>query len=324
MSSKVQVTSLQVGREREGDLRPTRAPLPLPIRPARQYGRGAMPLEVVQAMHAEFLATQSLAAVGRKFGRSSRAVSQMLAKHGLYQPKPPTRTGAARDPRTNKFIPGAPLTDAQIVALIAAEKTFRIPRALRAEWRDKPMERKAWIIGLLREKFRNPKRDRPTTPFSANVEPFDYATPRAWEIIHRTNEGVPSRYWSVRLFPNSWGVIWREQLWFWCPYSHASGRSGSYQAGKFVRGQGRPQLHHAIWREAHGAPVPPGHVVRFIDGNPNNLAPQNLTLATKNDVVRETQAHALKKKSRRLTAALLQRHEKRDENEHHPLHQLKR
>lgn len=294
------------------------------IKPSRKYGVKGLPSDVVQAMHAEYLATGSLAAAARKFGRSRSNIAGVLKKHSLYTPPSPTRPDAQRDPLTNRFVARPQLTEREILELIAAERTFKIPTALRFAWKRWPIERRAWLIARLRDKFRNLKRDRPTTAFSANVEPFDYATPRAWEIIRRVNAGLPSRHWKERLFPSSWGVIWREQLWFWCPYSHASGHSGSYQAGKFVRGQGRPQLHHAIWREAHGTPVPAGHVIRFIDGNPNNLAPQNLTLATKNDVVRETQAHALKKKSRRLTAALLQRHEKKDENEHHPLHQLKR
>ena len=35
--------------------------------------------------------------------------------------------------------------------------------------------------------------------------------------------------------------------------------------------------HHIAWEQAHGKPLPPGHVVRFNDGNPSNLHPDNLT-----------------------------------------------
>lgn len=35
--------------------------------------------------------------------------------------------------------------------------------------------------------------------------------------------------------------------------------------------------HHLAWEQAHGQPLPPGHVVRFNDGNPSNLHPDNLS-----------------------------------------------
>lgn len=50
-----------------------------------------------------------------------------------------------------------------------------------------------------------------------------------------------------------------------------SGRSGHLRA----TGGDRHELHHRLWERAHG-PIPPGHQVSFLDGNPLNVALTNL------------------------------------------------
>lgn len=288
------------------------------------YGVKGYPAEVVAALHADFLALGSLSAVGRKWNRSCSNIRQILQRRGLYAPKASTCATSRRDPATSQFLPGPRLTPEQIDHLVAGMKSFRLPSALRNEWRAWPLTRRAAFIARLREKFRNPRRDLPTTPFSANVEPFDYGTSRAWELMAVANAGLPSRQWIVRLFPNSRGVIWNDQLWFWVPYNDSKGHNGSYQRGKFVPGLGRGQLHWAIWARHHGCAVPPQHVIRFIDGNPNNLAPENLVCVKRDTVCRQNQAAALRRKSRTLTAALLGRHQTNTKGPMNELHELKR
>jgi hypothetical protein len=40
------------------------------------------------------------------------------------------------------------------------------------------------------------------------------------------------------------------------------------------------QVHHLIWEEAHG-PVPPGHIVHFLDGDTSNCAIENLACVSR-------------------------------------------
>lgn len=176
-----------------------------------------------------------------------------------------------------------------------------MPAELKLEWRTWSLERRGWFITKLRAKLAR-LGDRRDLPFSSNVELFDYASPRAHEIAQRVNAGTDSRSARVKIDICSQGVIWRDRLWFW---SHKVG----YQSGPWTPENGRPVLHKAIWEETHGRKVPRHHVIRFIDGNPNNLAPENLHLATRNDIARENQAAALLRKSRERTAILLNRHQ---------------
>jgi hypothetical protein len=112
------------------------------------------------------------------------------------------------------------------------------------------------------------------------------------------NAGRQSKQWLVHIKISSEGVIYGGRLWFWS-------RKIGYQRSDFVKGQGRPALHHVIWETAHGRPVPPHSVIRFADGNPNNLDPANLRLATRNDLARENQAAHATRSSREALATLL-------------------
>jgi hypothetical protein len=195
-----------------------------------------------------------------------------------------------------------PLTPEAINKLIAGATRLAVPAALKREWRGWPMERRGEFISRLRKKLRLPT-DRPNTPFSSNVEPFDYTSPRANQIMNRKNAGRGSKYFAVKMDIKSQGVIYRDELWFW---SHKTG----YQLGPWTPERGRPCLHHHIWRETHGRPVPAGMVLVFKDGNRNNLSPDNLAPATKNDICRQNQAAALTRSSRERTALLLKIHHK--------------
>ena len=151
-----------------------------------------------------------------------------------------------------------------------------------------------------RARIKSPN-DRPTTPFSSNVTPFDYACPVAQEIVRARNAGTDSRSARTKLDIRSQGVIFRGLLWFWninfCGY---------YLGIPWTKEHGRPALHRVLWEETHG-PIPAGHVVSYIDKNPNNLDPANLYLRSRDTVCRENQAAAITRKSREITALLLKR-----------------
>lgn len=253
---------------------------------------------LVERMYADYQRPMSLAAVGRKYKVDRRSVRECFERRGLaIRPSPykPPRRGV-----NGEWLRTKPFTDRQLRALISRTETLHVPAELKHEWRSWPLARRAWFIAELRKKLGRPG-DRPRTPFSINVEPFDYTTPRAHELAARLNAGTSSRTARVKVDVCSQGVIWDGRLWFW------SKGSVGYQHGPWSEKYGRPTLHKVIWERANGRPVPRGHVVRFADGNKNNLAPDNLRLATRNDVARENQAAGMRAKSRALTALLLNR-----------------
>lgn len=191
---------------------------------------------------------------------------------------------------------------------IATATRVRVPPALKVEWRQWSLARRGEFIARIRAKLASPK-DRPAFPFSANVEPFDYASEKAHAIAAQMNAGCDSRSARMKIKVCSQGVIWRGKLWFWV---HDNG----YCQGPYTREHGRPVLHHVIWKETHASTVPPSHVIRFADGNPNNHAPENLVLAHRNDLARENQAAALARKSRETTALLLDLAQNKQNHEH--------
>lgn len=255
---------------------------------------------VVAQMHAAYTAEGlSFADLGRRYGRHQKSIRDLFKLRGLSI-RPSAQSEKART-STGSFAPAPLLTEEQIDAIIAATigPRLRVPAAIKNEWRDWPMMRRRDFIARLRAHLNLPD-ERPTGPFSANVEPFDYGHPSAHAIVTAANAGLSFHSAGVKIRICSQGVIWGGALWFW---AHKVG----YQRGPFVPGQGRPALHHAIWEQHHGRSVPPAHVIRHIDGNPNNLAPENLQLMTRDQLCRENQAAALAEKSRALTAALLTR-----------------
>ena len=247
-----------------------------------------VPDGLVMQMHADYVAGLSLAAVGRKYARDRRGVRELFESRGLavrpLKYAPPPRLANGR-------IAAAPkLTPAQIDALVEGATKVAVPVALKREWRQWPLIKRAWFILRLRLKLMLPT-ERPWLPFSANVTPFDYGTPAAWEICRRMNAGRNSRTARIKIDVCTQGVIWRGQLWFWC---HKVG----YQRGPWTPEGGRPSLHHVIWEEANGRKVLAHHVLAFLDGNDNNLVSENLALKHRGDLAVENKAAGVLKRER--------------------------
>ena len=255
----------------------------------------SLPKEHVAAMYADYQRGMSLAALGRRYGKDRRSIAEVFSRRG-YPLRPGTNPNAVRAGK-GQFAPFTPLSPAEIDVLVDQAKKVRVPEPLKLEWRHWTMKRRGKFIARLRAKLNLPT-ERPGAPFSANVEPFDYTTPRAWELVAKMNAGRNSRDARIKLDISSQGVIWKERLWFW---SHKVG----YQSGPWTPQGGRPALHRVIWEDYHGHPLPKSCVVRFADGNPNNFEPENLQLQTRDDICRQNQAAALTRRSRELTSVLL-------------------
>jgi hypothetical protein len=256
--------------------------------------------ETVAAMHADYLDGMDLHAVARKhLGRSSGGVRHMFVIRGLQVRHDP-RGAAKKDPKTGRPVPVLEPTLDDIKSIVASSKTFCLPRILRLHWRKWPLEKRAELLAMMRARFPRAL-TRPETPFSSNVIPFDYATPEAWQILKQSNAGKPSRLWKNRLFPKSQGVIWDGRLWFW------SNKARYVEGVAWTPEEGRKLLSHAILERENGKPVPAHHVVRYLDGNENNLDPANLFIAHRNDVARENQAAHYRRKSRAIVSLLLER-----------------
>lgn len=264
---------------------------------ARAKGKRARLDRLVAEMHAYYLAGASLEKTGRKFGRSSSCVREMFVCRGLELRPTPFRI-PPRDPRTGRHLRQRQLSGTEIEQLISDTPRLRVPSAIRVEWRAWTLERRGSFVRRLREKLGQD--DRPTGAFSANVTPFDYGSAEAHAIAKALNAGLDSRAARCKIDICSQGVIYRGALWFW------SRKSGAYIAGTKANGK-RPALHHVMWSEHHKQSVPRGHVISFIDGNPNNLVPSNLRLRSRNDLVSRNHAKALAEKSRARVQLLLAR-----------------
>jgi hypothetical protein len=253
--------------------------LPLKVKNAMAtrwcYGRGGWPKEKVAEMYADYVALGSLEKVGAKWNRSQGQIAELLEKHGFRKrdPKKSDLVKRRRKLANGCFAPLTPATPAEIDAMIAKIKRVQIPEALKQEWRHWPMEKRGRFIARLRVKLNKPD-TRPQFPYSDNVEPFDYTSPRAWEIARKANAGFSSQTQPVKLKLASVGVIWRETLYFWS----SSDDDDHYYPGPFKPGIGRPPLNHIIWENANGRPVPAKFTVIHQDGNKNNFAPANLAL----------------------------------------------
>lgn len=259
----------------------------------------------VARIYADYASGLSLAKCGRIHGRDRASIRELFERRGL-EVRAPGKMGA-RLPN-GQVAAVVPKTQAELEALIERATGMKVPEELRAEWRHWALERRGDFIARLRARL-NPPGQRPGLPFSANVAPFDYGTPAAWEILRRENAGLGSREWKVRICPVSQGVIFRGQLWFWCDKT-------GYMRGVWRPADGRPSLHHVLWREKTGRALRPDRVVRFSDGNPNNLAPENLAEWTRNELVRESQARTLQRKSRERTEILLARSQNPRKEQH--------
>jgi hypothetical protein len=174
-----------------------------------------------------------------------------------------------------------------------------VPAALKSVWRSWSLARRGAFLRRMRARLGVPlARDR--GPYSSNMTPFDYASPEAQALCAKLNEGTNSRTARCKIDLCSEGVIFEGGLWFWNP-------KVGYQSGPWHPGRGRLALHHVLWERWNGCRVPAGHVLRYRDGNPNNLVAANLSLVPRDELARENQGRALTRKSRALTKALLGR-----------------
>ena len=257
-----------------------------------------LPNDMITVMYAEYSAGASLSDIGRRYGGRNRStIRGLFSQRGLII-RPSATNDRPRDECGN-LLPNPDHTPAQIERIIQTMTKIKIPVELSIEWRKWSLEKRADFIARIRARLQSPD-DRPDLPFSDNVEPFDYGSQRAWEIVNRANQGLGSHYWKVKIDLCSQGVIYKGRLWFW------STKVG-YQSGPWTPEGGRPSLHHTIWEEHTGSKVPTGFALRFADRNPNNLVPENLVLISRNDISRENQATGLTRKSRELTTILLNR-----------------
>ncbi len=241
-------------------------------------------------MHRDHLGGMKLVDLGRKYGYRDGNIAAAFRR---------ARLKVIVDPRAGCFQRTLKRKTKWEIRRLAKTMTRVIVHPeIKTEWREWSWEKRRWWIDLVRSHL-GPEHSRPAGPFSANVEPFDYTTKNARRVIAASNEGKSSWVAGCKIKVGSQGVIWDGRLWFW------SAKAGYVEGVSWTPEHGRPMLHQVIWERAHGTPVPLGHVVRHIDGNPNNLAPANLVLASRNAVARENQAEALQRKSRLKTQALL-------------------
>lgn len=278
--------------------------------PIELHGTRQLPAKLVWAMWADYNKPMSLSAVERKHGRRRGAIRTIFVRRGLAVRQVCKRP--AYDPLTGRIIKLPPATEAQIAAMIEKLDHIRVPDELKREWRKWSWPQRGAFLARLRQKFKT-AHDRPETPFSDNVEPFDYCSPRAHEIERAANAGRGSTHkYRVKIKLTTCGVIYRGKLYYWggkerCAFGYISANDGPY-----VRGIGRPLLHHVIWQDHHGRKVPPQTTVIFKDGNKNNHDPDNLELKHRETCLRENQAKALKRKAHARMSVLLKNNQAKE------------
>ncbi|MBK8037723.1 MAG: HNH endonuclease [Verrucomicrobiaceae bacterium] len=243
---------------------------------------------LVRKMHREHLGGLYLRDLQRKHGYMDGNIKNAFVRLGLEVKLCPTLGHYERTLHRH--------SREEILALVEQTRRIVVPPALRTEWREWTMEKRWWLIQALIKKHGMPY-ELPKGPYSANVVPFHYGTPAAHETAAKVNAGLNSRQWLCHLKIMSRGVIYDGHLWSYVP-------DNGYVRGQFKKGEGRKVLHREIYKAHHGE-IPAGCVVRFIDGNENNLDPANLRLATRNDLARENQAKHFTSISRRKLQALL-------------------
>jgi len=275
--------------------------LGLPVLPKKKYivSKRRLPDSLILAMYADYKSGMTFSQVARKHDRPPQSVRPLFTHRGfeLREPKGITKF---RLP-DGSFAPYIPKTDEEIEEILKRARKVMVPEDLRLDWRKWDLTRRGAFIARLRTLLPSDE-DRPVSPFSGNVEPFDYASERAWEIVRAKNGRSSSQQWKARILPSSQGLIYNNVLYFWSGHGN-----GYYEGCSWTPDRGRPGLNHIIWCEQNGRAIPDSHVVRHADGNPNNFEPSNLVLAHRNEVARENQAAALNRKSRERTRLLLER-----------------
>jgi hypothetical protein len=279
------------------------------------------PPEFVEAIYNDYMAHgEVIVRIAARWKRNPSSIGALLVKWGLIE-RSPERQDAIKNRQRDagaRFAAGNHATPAEIEKIIdrmvatprhgKGACTIFIPPELRWEFKSWPMEKRGDFIARLRAKL-NSAKDRPTTPFSKNVAPFDYTTPAARAIKDRLNAGLNSWESVCKINICSQGVIYKGELYFW------TAKPGYEKRGSWKRGAGRPLLHRIIWEETNG-PLPPKHCVYFEDGNRNNFDPENLRLMSMNENARRNQAAHLFRQSREVTALLFKRSQGKDEDGH--------
>jgi hypothetical protein len=276
----------------------------------------------VEALFTDYLRCgESLTHVAKRWNRSPGAMKVILQARGLRRPDPTLAARILEQQRvdgTGCFAKMKRATPDELRKIMGGMVKIMIPPRLRWEFKTWPMEKRAWFVRTLRARLKSPA-DRPATPFSRGLVPFDYRTPAARAIKDRLNAGLNSREAVCKIDLCSQGVIYRGELYFWCAKS-----SGYFRRGTWTPAGKKPSLHHQIWEEVHGRKVPPGYVVQFADGNKNNHAPANLVLADRDSICRANQATALFRKAREQTALLLKRSQRTGEKRDGHVETIKR
>jgi hypothetical protein len=247
---------------------------------------------VLEFLWSEYQRLGTLAAVGRLHGRNGTSLRQLFQKHGLRQPQKPAST-PKRGHRLGQFVRTVKfMSDARLLALMARQSRVLIPPEIRYEWRLWPAAKRQWFGRALQARIdaQHPEMAMPTTPLAPGFERFDYFSPRAIALAEAANSGRAAQSWEIHLRLSSRGLIWREQLWYW------SWDDGHYYEGPFRRGKGREALHQAVWRAA-GRTIPPRHVLRFKDGNRNNIRAENLELWSRAQVAVENRHNFFNRKA---------------------------
>jgi hypothetical protein len=203
-------------------------------------------------------------------------------------------------PNTGCFQRGPVYSFEQIREIIAAEVDGRmaVPVKLRQHWRQLDLDGRRAFVQIMKDSsgWADP---RPQTAYSANVIPFEFGTPAAHQIAAALNAGRPSRRLAVQITPPSVGVIYEGELWHW------TGKCNGYQQTRFLRNKARPMLHRHIYEQAHGVELDGNTVIRFVDGNANNLDPANLYAEHRESMLRTNQAGSLRRKGARKMELLL-------------------
>ena len=263
------------------------------IRQAAEAGRscaaryGKLPAAVIRSLHAEYSKGASLRSLAASIQRSDRALAGLFRRLNLEVRSSPH---SAIRTRRDGALPCRPLRSFQeIVAIADSFTSISVPAYLKRDWQALSLAQRGRILRRIRRRLKSPN-DRPSGKFSANVIPFDYATPAAHEIAVRDHIVAPLKLCSQ-------GAIWEDGLWFW----HAGHRAYCLTQ--------RPlrTLHRTIWERANARSVPPRHCVCFADSNPNNVAPENLVLRRNADVLAEHSAEYVFRRSREKTELLLKR-----------------
>lgn len=257
----------------------------------------------VKAMHAMYRQGATFRAVALKFGVANiGSVRQAFVTRGLP---------LLKRPNPGQFQARRLKTAAEVTAILRRQTKLAVPSDLHHDWRHWSMARRGAFLCRLRAQLNDP-REAPRLRYSANVEPFDYTTPAARAIADELNRGRSSLNAQTKINLRSQGVIYQGKLWFW-----TVGYGYIYRLpGPYLDPHCRLVLHRYLWEQAHG-PLGPTDVVRFADGNPNNLTVANLFVQDKNLVCRQNQAKALQKKSDAHTAALLRRTKQQPSNPTH-------